>query len=77
MSVGLMGATGTLDFDGLTVDLIPVGGEDSTNLVVNGGFELGDPAPGFVGRRGRRTPRLSRKWLAGGGRANSVTRPGY
>lgn len=45
MSVGLMGATGTLDFDGLTIDLIPVGGEDSTNLVVNGGFELGDPAP--------------------------------
>ena len=45
MSVGLMGATGTLDFDGLTVDLIPVGGEDSTNLVVNGGFELGDPGP--------------------------------
>ncbi len=26
MSVGLMGATGTLDFDGLTVDLVPVGG---------------------------------------------------
>ena len=45
MSVGLMGATGTLDVDGLTVELIPVGGEDSTNLVVNGGFELGDPAP--------------------------------
>jgi hypothetical protein len=45
MSVGLMGATGVLEFDGLTVDLIPVGGEDSTNLVVNGGFELGDPAP--------------------------------
>ena len=33
MSVGLMGATGTLDFDGFTVDLIPVGGEDTTNLV--------------------------------------------
>ena len=45
MSVGLMGATGTLDFDGLTVDLIPVGGERQTNLVVNGGFELGDPGP--------------------------------
>ncbi len=72
MSVGLMGATGTLDFDGLTVDLIPVGGEDSTNLVVNGGFELGDPAPAswvtegdarrsFPGnrlvRRGRANPR--------------------
>ena len=45
MSIGLMGATGTLDFDGLTVDLVPAGGEDSTNLVVNGGFELGDPGP--------------------------------
>ena len=45
MSLGLMGATGTLDFDGLTVDLIPIGGEDTTNLVVNGGFELGDPGP--------------------------------
>ena len=45
MSVGLMGATGTLDIDGLTVDLVPVGGEESTNLVVNGDFELGDPGP--------------------------------
>jgi hypothetical protein len=45
MSIGLMGASGTLDFDGLTVDLIPAGGEDSTNLVVNSGFELGDPTP--------------------------------
>ena len=31
MSVGLMGATGTLDFDGLTVDLVPVGGRRRTN----------------------------------------------
>ena len=45
MSIGLMGATGTLDFDGLTVDLIPIGGQETTNLIVNGGFELGDPAP--------------------------------
>jgi hypothetical protein len=45
MSIGLIGATGTLDFDGLTVDLIPVGGQETTNLVVNGGFELGDPGP--------------------------------
>jgi hypothetical protein len=45
MSVGLMGATGTLDIDGLTVDLIAVGGEPTTNLIVNGGFELGDPGP--------------------------------
>jgi hypothetical protein len=45
MSVGLMGATGVLDIDGLTVELVPLGGEPTTNLVVNGGFELGDPAP--------------------------------
>ena len=45
MSVGLMGAPGTLDIDGLTVELIGVGGADSTNLIVNGDFELGDPAP--------------------------------
>ena len=45
MSIGLMGATGTLDFDGLTVDLIPIGGQETTNLIVNGGFELGDPGP--------------------------------
>jgi len=47
MSVGLLGATGTLDIDGLTVDLIPRGGAESVNLVVNGGFELGDPAPAY------------------------------
>ena len=43
MSIGLMGATGTLDVDGLTVRLVPVGGVDTTNLIVNGDFELGDP----------------------------------
>jgi hypothetical protein len=47
MSVGLLGATGTLDFDGMTIDLIPRGGTESVNLVVNGGFELGDPAPAY------------------------------
>jgi hypothetical protein len=45
MSVGLLGAKGILDIDGLTVDLVPMGGSSSTNLVVNGDFELGDPAP--------------------------------
>ncbi len=45
MTVGLMGATGTLDIDGLSIDLVPVGGEETTNLVVNDSFELGDPAP--------------------------------
>ncbi len=45
MTVGLMGATGTLDIDGLTNDLVPVGGGETTNLILNGDFELGDPAP--------------------------------
>ena len=47
MSVGLLGATGTLEIDGLTIDLVPVGGAETTNLVLNGDFELGDPAPTF------------------------------
>ena len=47
MSVGLMGAKGILDIDGLTIDLVPVGGAPTTNLVVNGDFELGDPAPAY------------------------------
>ena len=46
MSVGLLGATGRLDIDGLTIELVPVGGPETTNLVVNGDFELGDPGPG-------------------------------
>lgn len=45
MSVGLLGAAGTLDMDGLSVELIPRGAAATTNLVVNGGFELGDPTP--------------------------------
>jgi hypothetical protein len=45
LSLGLMGATGTLDIDGLTIDLVARGGEETTNLIVNGGFELGDPSP--------------------------------
>src|SRR5262249_27232974 len=45
--VGLLGATGTLDIDGLTVELVPTGGSETTNLVVNGDFELGDPAPAY------------------------------
>ncbi len=45
MSVGLMGATGVLDIDGITVELVPVGGTPTTNLIVNSGFELGDPGP--------------------------------
>lgn len=45
MSVGLLGATGVLDIDGLTVNLVPVGGEPTTNLARNSGFEFGDPDP--------------------------------
>ena len=47
MSVGLLGAKGILDMDGLTVDLVPAGEAATTNLVVNGDFELGDPAPAY------------------------------
>lgn len=47
MSTGLMGGTGILDIDGLTFELAPVGGVATTNLIVNGDFELGDPAPAY------------------------------
>lgn len=53
MAVGLHGATGTLDIDGMTIDLIPRGGRESLNLVLNGDLELGDPTPqGWVLERG-------------------------
>src|SRR5262249_27763601 len=45
MSIGLLGATGILDVDGLTVELIDVDAAISTNMLVNGDLELGDPAP--------------------------------
>ncbi len=47
MSTGLLGAIGTLDVDGLTIQLVPVGGSSTTNLIVNGDFELGDPSPAY------------------------------
>jgi len=47
MSVGLMGAAGELDVDGFTYDLIPRRAAETTNMVVNGDFELGDPAPAY------------------------------
>jgi len=61
MSVGLLGATGVLDVDGLTIDLVPVGGAETTNLVKNPDFELGDPDPwGWIVHNGARrgTPGL-------------------
>lgn len=45
MSVGLMGSTGVLEVDGLSFELLPVGGSRSTNLIMNGDFELADPDP--------------------------------
>jgi hypothetical protein len=45
LSVGLIGATGVMEVDDLTLDMIPVGSSTSPNLVTNGDFELGDPAP--------------------------------
>lgn len=55
MSVGLLGATGVLDIDGLTVELVPRGGAATTNLARNPGFELGDPDPhGWSAQNGAR-----------------------
>ena len=47
MSVGLLGASGRLDVDGFTFELVPREVTETTNLVVNGGFELGDPDPAY------------------------------
>ncbi len=55
MTVGLLGATGTLEIDAMTFDLIPAGGEPTANLVLNGGFELGTPEPfGWLVEQGAR-----------------------
>lgn len=55
MSIGLLGATGVLDIDGFTFDLIPLGGSPTTNLIRNPGFELGDPEPnGWIVDNGAR-----------------------
>ncbi len=45
LSVGLLGATGVLEVDSLTIEMVPVGAPADTNLVANGDFEFGDPAP--------------------------------
>lgn len=47
LTVGLLGAMGTLQIDGLTIEEVPVGGSATTDLILNGGFELGNPAPPF------------------------------
>jgi hypothetical protein len=41
MTLGLLGATGVLDIDGMTFEVVPRGGVPTTNLVLNGDFELG------------------------------------
>jgi len=45
MTVGLLGATGRLEVDGLTIKTIPAGGARRSNLVLNGGFEDGGLVP--------------------------------
>ncbi len=53
LSMGLIGATGVLEVDDLTIELIPTGGQPTSNLVTNGDFELGDPdATGWTTDRG-------------------------
>jgi hypothetical protein len=54
-SIGLFGATGTMDIDGMTIDLVPRGGEPTTNLILGGDLELADPDPvGWFLERGAR-----------------------
>ena len=45
LTTGLLGGIGTLQIDGLTVEPIPVGGVSTTNLILNGDLERGDPEP--------------------------------
>ena len=47
LTVGLLGASGSLEIDGLTITEVPVGGGETSNLILNGDFELGNPAPTF------------------------------
>ena len=55
LSMGLIGATGVLEVDDLTIELVPVGGESTANLVLNGGFELGEAdSTGWTADRGAR-----------------------
>ena len=55
MTVGLLGAAGTLEIDAMTFDLVPSGGVETANLVLNGDFELGTPEPfGWLVEQGAR-----------------------
>ncbi|GIW87751.1 MAG: hypothetical protein KatS3mg108_2075 [Isosphaeraceae bacterium] len=42
LTVGLLGATGRMRVDDLAIELVPVGGQATVNLVLNGDLELGD-----------------------------------
>jgi len=42
-----------MEIDALTIDLVPVGGKATTNLLMGGDFELGDPEPYGWDRRSR------------------------
>jgi hypothetical protein len=55
ISIGLHGASGVLDIDGMSIELVPVGGEKTANLLLGGTFELGDPDPfGWLTEQGAR-----------------------
>jgi hypothetical protein len=45
LTLGLLGASGQLEVDGLKVVAIPRGGIPTTNLIWNGSLALGDPTP--------------------------------
>lgn len=47
VTIGLMGATGTLEIDDLTIAPVPRAPARVENLVLNGDLEWGDPAPSF------------------------------
>lgn len=76
LTVGLLGATGRLEVDGLTIELIPRGGVETNNLVLNGGFELGEVEPDHWSVEGpvRRVPEgrdsdMALEFTRSGGRA--------
>jgi hypothetical protein len=67
LSLGLLGATGVLEVDNLAIELVPYGGKATGNLVLNGDFELGDPAPEFW-----QTDKGARRISPGGHRSDAA-----
>ncbi|MDX2037679.1 MAG: hypothetical protein SFX72_13595 [Isosphaeraceae bacterium] len=45
LSIGLLGGTGRLEIDDLAIEPVPRGGVETDDLILNGGFEFGSPAP--------------------------------